>query len=178
MSLALVFVFLFLAALYESWTIPVAVLLIAPIALLGSLLSVWIRGMENNLFFQIALIAMIGLAAKNSIMIVEYAKQLYEEGASIQEAALTAARLRFRPILMTAVSFILGVMPLVLSSGPGSVSRQSMATAILGGMIFATTIGIVMVPLFFVTMASLSTRLGKGKESDAQPTLGSEEGHD
>jgi multidrug efflux pump subunit AcrB len=121
---------------------------------------------------------MIGLAAKNSIMIVEYAKQLYEEGASIQEAALTAARLRFRPILMTAVSFILGVMPLVLSSGPGSVSRQSMATAILGGMIFATTIGIVMVPLFFVTMASLSTRLGKGKESDAQPTLGSEEGHD
>lgn len=177
MSLALVFVFLFLAALYESWTIPVAVLLIAPIAMLGSLLSVWIRGMENNLFFQIAFIAMIGLAAKNSIMIVEYAKQLYEEGKSIQEAALTAARLRFRPILMTAVSFILGVMPLVLSSGPGSVSRQSMATAILGGMIFASTIGIVMVPLFFVTMASLSARLNKGKKSNTQ-VIESEDRHD
>ena len=175
MSMALVFVFLFLAALYESWTIPIAVLLIAPIAMLGSLLSVWMRGMENNLFFQIAFIAMIGLAAKNSIMIVEYAKQLYEEGKSIHEAALTAARLRFRPILMTAVSFILGVMPLVLSSGPGSVSRQSMATAILGGMIFASTIGIVMVPLFFVTMASLSARLSKGKKSNAQPTPQSEE---
>jgi hydrophobe/amphiphile efflux-1 (HAE1) family protein len=178
MGMALVFVFLFLAALYESWTIPIAVLLIAPIAMLGSLLSVWIRGMENNLFFQIAFIAMIGLAAKNSIMIVEYAKQLYEEGKTIQEAALTAARLRFRPILMTAVSFILGVMPLVLSSGPGSVSRQSMATAILGGMIFASTIGIVMVPLFFVTMASLSARLNKDKKNNAQPTLASEDSHD
>lgn len=158
MGMALVFVFLFLAALYESWTIPMAVLLIAPIAMLGSLLSVWIRGLENNLFFQIAFIAMIGLAAKNSIMIVEFAKQLYDQGMSARQAALESARLRFRPILMTAVSFILGVMPLVLSSGPGSASRQSMATAILGGMIFATTIGLVLVPLFFITASRFSRR--------------------
>jgi multidrug efflux pump len=158
LTMALVFVFLFLAALYESWTIPVAVLLIAPIAMLGALVAVWIRGLENNLFFQIAFVALIGLAAKNSIMIVEFAKQLHQEGMPVLEAALNAARLRFRPILMTSVSFILGVMPLVLSSGPGSISRQSMATAILGGMLFATSIGIVLVPLFFVSMAGFSDR--------------------
>jgi hydrophobe/amphiphile efflux-1 (HAE1) family protein len=158
LGLALVFVFLFLAALYESWTIPVAVLMIAPIAMLGALLAVWMRGMENNLFFQIAFISLIGLAAKNSIMIVEFAKQLYESGMSPQDAALKAARLRFRPILMTAISFILGVMPLVLAGGPGSVSRQTLATAILGGMLLSTSVGIVQVPLFFVSMVRLSER--------------------
>jgi multidrug efflux pump subunit AcrB len=126
--------------------------------MLGALVAVWIRGLENNLFFQIAFVALIGLAAKNSIMIVEFAKQLHQEGMPVLEAALNAARLRFRPILMTSVSFILGVMPLVLSSGPGSISRQSMATAILGGMLFATSIGIVLVPLFFVSMARFSDR--------------------
>jgi multidrug efflux pump subunit AcrB len=126
--------------------------------MLGALVAVWIRGLENNLFFQIAFVALIGLAAKNSIMIVEFAKQLHQEGMPVLEAALNAARLRFRPILMTSVSFILGVMPLVLSSGPGSISRQSMATAILGGMLFATSIGIVLVPLFFVSMAGFSDR--------------------
>jgi multidrug efflux pump subunit AcrB len=164
MGLALVFVFLFLAALYESWAIPFAVLLIAPVALLGALAAAWTRGMENSLFFQIAFITLIGLAAKNSIMIVEYAKQLYEEGMSVLDAALTSARMRFRPILMTSVSFILGVMPLVLSSGPGSVSRQAMSSAILGGMLFATSIGIVLVPLFFVSMAGISDRLKRRKE--------------
>ncbi len=163
LGLALVFVFLFLAALYESWTIPVAVLLIAPVAMLGALGAVWMRGMDNSLFFQIAFIALIGLAAKNSILIVEVAKQLHEGGMAIREAALEAARLRFRPILMTAVSFILGVLPLVLSSGPGSVSRQAMATAILGGMILATSLGIVLVPLFYVTMAQWDQRLTKKK---------------
>jgi hydrophobe/amphiphile efflux-1 (HAE1) family protein len=169
LTMALVFVFLFLAALYESWTIPVAVLLIAPIAMLGALVAVWIRGLENNLFFQIAFVALIGLAAKNSIMIVEFAKQLHQEGMPVLEAALNAARLRFRPILMTSVSFILGVMPLVLSSGPGSISRQSMATAILGGMVFATCIGIVLVPLFFVSMAGFSERWRRrSKEIEAE----------
>ncbi|MEM9300520.1 MAG: efflux RND transporter permease subunit [Pseudomonadota bacterium] len=156
LALAFVFVFLFLAALYESWTIPIAVLLITPIAMLGALLTVWGRGLQNDLFFQIAFIALIGLSAKNSILIVEFARQLYEEGRDAVDAAIESARLRFRPILMTAVSFLLGVMPLVLSSGPGAISRQTMSTAILGGMVFATTIGILLVPVFFVTVMRLA----------------------
>lgn len=157
--LAAVFALLFLAALYENWAMPVAVLLIAPIAMLGALLASSLRGLENDLFFQIAFIALIGLAAKNSILIVEFAKQLLDQGRSAFDAALESARLRFRPIMMTAFSFILGVMPLVLSSGPGSISRQTLSTAILGGMLAATTIGIVLVPLFFMAC----TRLSRGK---------------
>ena len=149
--LAAVFALLFLAALYENWALPVAVLLIAPIALLGALVASSLRGMENDLFFQIAFIALIGLAAKNSILIVEFAKQLHDQGMSAYDAALEASKLRFRPIMMTAFSFILGVMPLVLSTGPGSISRQTLSTAILGGMLAATSIGIVLVPLFFTT---------------------------
>ena len=152
-TLAMVFVFLFLAALYESWTIPIAVLLIAPIAMLGAALGTLVSGMESNLFFQVAFIALIGMAAKNSILIVEFANQLHKQGKSRLDADLEAANMRFRPILMTSMAFILGVLPLVLSVGPGSVSRQSISIPILCGMIFATTIGIVMVPLFFVTTA-------------------------
>ncbi|QLE84599.1 multidrug efflux RND transporter permease subunit [Shewanella sp. Scap07] len=152
-ALAMLFVFLFLAALYESWTIPIAVLLIAPIAMLGAALGTWVSGMESNLFFQVAFIALIGMAAKNSILIVEFANQLHKEGKSRIDAALEAANMRFRPILMTSMAFILGVLPLVLSVGPGAVSRQSISIPILCGMVFATTIGIVMVPLFFVTTA-------------------------
>lgn len=152
-TLAMVFVFLFLAALYESWTLPIAVLLIAPIAMLGASLGTLISGMESNLFFQVAFIALIGMAAKNSILIVEFANQLHQQGKSRLESALEAANMRFRPILMTSLAFILGVLPLVLSVGPGAVSRQSISIPILCGMIFATTIGIVLVPLFFVTTA-------------------------
>ncbi|AFU99359.1 efflux RND transporter permease subunit [Simiduia agarivorans] len=151
--LALVFVFLFLAALYESWIIPLAVLTIAPVAMLGALAASWLGGVENNLFFQIAFVALIGLAAKNSILIVEYCNTLVREGVSPVEAAITAARQRFRPIMMTSVSFILGVMPLVLSAGPGAIARQSMSIPILGGMLLATSVGIVLVPLFFVVLA-------------------------
>lgn len=153
-GLALLFVFLFLAALYESWTIPIAVLLIAPIALLGAAITTLVSGMESNLFFQVAFIALIGMAAKNAILIVEFANQLHQNGKSRLEAALEAANMRFRPILMTSMAFILGVLPLVLSAGPGSVSRQSISIPILGGMILATTIGIILVPLFFVTTSS------------------------
>lgn len=156
--LAAVFALLFLAALYENWAMPVAVLLIAPIAMLGALIASSMRGLENDLFFQISFIALIGLAAKNSILIVAFAKQLNDQGKSAFDAALESARLRFRPIMMTAFSFILGVMPLVLSSGPGSVSRQTLSTAILGGMLAATTIGIVLVPLFFVGCTRLSRK--------------------
>lgn len=151
--LAVIFVFLFLAALYESWTLPLAVLLISPIAMLGASLTVWMVGIENNLFFQVAFISLIGLAAKNSILIVEVANQFYRSGLSAQEAAFKAASVRFRPIMMTAASFILGVLPLILAVGPGSVSRQSISYPILGGMILASTIGIILVPLFFITVA-------------------------
>ena len=159
MSLALLFVYLFLCALYESWTIPFAVLLIAPAAIFGALLAVFLRGLENNLFFQVALISLVGMAAKNSILIVEFAKQLVEQGMSFTEAAVSSARQRFRPIMMTAISFIFGVMPLVLSTGPGAIARQSISTAVLGGMILATTIGILVVPLFFVLFGRLDRGL-------------------
>ena len=152
-SLAIVFVFLFLAALYESWALPFAVLLISPIAMLGASLLTLVSGLENNLFFQVAFIALIGLAAKNSILIVEVANQLYRDGMNAKEAAIEAARSRFRPILMTASSFVLGVLPLVLATGPGSVGRQSVSMPILGGMLLASSIGIILVPLFFITAA-------------------------
>lgn len=161
--LAAVFALLFLAALYENWAMPVAVLLIAPVAMLGALVASSMRGLENDLFFQIAFIALIGLAAKNSILIVEFAKQLLDQGKSAFDAALESAKLRFRPIMMTAFSFILGVMPLVLSTGPGSISRQTLSTAILGGMLLATTVGIVLVPLFFMAC----TRLARKKPAEA-----------
>jgi hydrophobe/amphiphile efflux-1 (HAE1) family protein len=163
--LAVIFVFLFLAALYESWTLPLAVLLISPIAMLGASLTVWVVGIENNLFFQVAFIALIGLAAKNSILIVEVANQLYRSGLSAQEAAFKAASSRFRPIMMTAASFILGVLPLILSVGPGSVSRQSISYPILGGMILASTIGIILVPLFFITVARF-VKVKQGGDND------------
>ncbi|HDS1205774.1 TPA: multidrug efflux RND transporter permease subunit [Shewanella algae] len=168
-TLALVFVFLFLAALYESWTIPVAVLLIAPVAMLGASLATLLSGMQSNLFFQVAFIALIGMAAKNSILIVEFANQLHREGRSRLEAAMEAAAMRFRPILMTSMAFILGVLPLVLSAGPGSVSRHSVSIPILGGMVLATSIGIILVPLFFVTIAGWVRAKVKGDSASQKP---------
>jgi hydrophobe/amphiphile efflux-1 (HAE1) family protein len=165
MGLALLFVYLFLCALYESWTIPIAVLLITPTAIFGALLAVYLRGLENNLFFQVAMISLVGMAAKNSILIVEFSKQLVEEGRSFGDAALESARQRFRPIMMTAISFIFGVMPLVLSTGPGAVARQSISTAVLGGMILATSLGILVVPLFFVLFGRMDRRLARKANS-------------
>jgi multidrug efflux pump len=165
MGLALLFVYLFLCALYESWTIPIAVLLIAPTAIFGALLAVYLRGLENNLFFQVAMISLVGMAAKNSILIVEFSKQLVEEGHSFLDAALKSAKLRFRPIMMTAVSFIFGVMPLVLSTGPGAVARQSISTAVLGGMLLATSLGILVVPLFFVLFGRMDRGLARKEKS-------------
>jgi multidrug efflux pump len=167
MLLAVVFVYLFLCALYESWTVPWAVLLIAPTAIFGALMAVYMRGLEANIFFQIAMVALVGMAAKNSILIVEFAKQLVEEGMSFKAAALHSAKLRFRPIMMTAVSFIFGVMPLVLSSGPGAVARQSISTAVLGGMIVATSLGILVVPLFFVLFGKLDGKLARKAGGDS-----------
>ncbi len=148
--LVLIFVFLFLAAQYESWSVPIAALLSLPIAALGAFIGIAITGLDNDIYFQIGLVTLIGLAAKNAILIIEFAKIQVDNGEMPAKAALNAAKLRFRPILMTSLAFILGMLPMVLASGPGSASRHSIGTGVFFGMIFATTIGIIMVPFFFV----------------------------
>ena len=155
---ALLMVFLVLAALYENWSIPFAVILIIPFGILGALLAIWTRGLTNDIYFQIGLITLIGLAAKNAILIVEFANQRYTEGLSLSKAALEAARLRFRPIIMTSMAFILGVLPLVMASGAGAASRHSIGTGVFGGMLVTTFLAIFFVPLFFVLTAKLSRR--------------------
>ena len=150
LALVFLFVFLFLAAQYESWIVPIAVLLSLPIAALGAFLGIWATGLENDIYFQIGLVTLIGLAAKNAILIVEFAKIQVDRGVNMIEAAIHAAQLRFRPILMTSLAFILGMLPLVLASGPGSASRHSIGTGVFFGMLVATTVGIVLVPFFFI----------------------------
>jgi len=147
--LGMVFVFLILAAQYEKWSLPVAVLLSVPFAFLGALLAVWVRGLPNDVYFQIGLVTLVGLAAKNAILIVEFASKERERGKKVLEAAIEAARLRFRPIVMTSLAFILGVLPLVFSSGAGAAARRSMGTGVFGGMLAATLLGVAFVPLFF-----------------------------
>ena len=158
MALVFLFVFLFLAAQYESWTLPVAVLLSLPIAALGAYLGVWICGLENDVYFQIGLVMLVGLAAKNAILIVEFAKVQVDDGEDIVTAAINAARLRFRPILMTSLAFVLGMLPMVLASGPGSASRQAIGTGVFFGMIFAIVLGIILVPFFFVMVYKIVGR--------------------
>jgi HAE1 family hydrophobic/amphiphilic exporter-1 len=156
--LAVVFVFLLLAALYESWSLPWSVLLGTPLVALGAFFGVWSRGMDNNVFVQIGLVMLIGLAAKNAILIVEFAKLKREEGRAVLEAALEAARLRFRPILMTAFAFILGVVPLMLAGGSGANSRQVMGTAVFWGMLVATLAGVFIIPALYVCVERLGGR--------------------
>ncbi|HMJ92329.1 MAG TPA: efflux RND transporter permease subunit, partial [Candidatus Acidoferrum sp.] len=157
-ALAVGFVFLLLAALYESWSLPFSVLLGTPLVALGALFGVWMRGFDNNVFVQIGLVMLIGLAAKNAILIVEFAKTRAEQGMSHVDAALAAARLRFRPILMTALAFILGVVPLMIASGSGANSRQVMGTAVFWGMLVATTLGVLLIPAFFVVVERVRDR--------------------
>ncbi len=145
----MVFVFLILAAQFEKWSLPIAVLLSVPFAFLGALAAVWMRGMPNDVYFQIGLVTLIGLSAKNAILIVEFASQQREQGKSIIEAAAEAARLRFRPILMTSFAFILGVLPLAISSGAGAAARRSMGTGVVGGMLVATLVAVLFIPLFY-----------------------------
>jgi hydrophobe/amphiphile efflux-1 (HAE1) family protein len=150
---ALVMVYLILSALYERWGVPLSVLLAVPFAVLGALGFVFLRGMENNIYFQIGLVVLIGLAAKNAILIAEFAMQGMSEGKKAAEAAVEAARLRFRPIVMTSLAFVFGVVPLVLATGAGASARQSMGTGVFGGMIVATFIAPIFVPLFFTLLA-------------------------
>ena len=155
-GLAILFVYLLLAAQYESWAIPVAVLLSVPLAILGAVGLTWYRSFDNNIYTQIGLVLLIGLSAKSAIMIVEFAKQLHGEGKSVAEAAIEAARLRFRPILMTAFSFILGVIPLVIASGAGAASRRALGTAVFGGMIAGTVLGVMLIPMLYVVVQRFS----------------------
>lgn len=159
LALVFMFVFLFLAALYESWMVPVAVLLSLPVAALGAYLGVWGCGLENDVYFQIGLVMLVGLAAKNAILIVEFAKEQVDKGVDVVQAALHASQLRFRPILMTSLAFILGMLPMVIASGPGSASRQAIGTGVFFGMIFAVTVGILLVPFFFVLIYKMKAKM-------------------
>ena len=166
--LSLVFVFLFLAALYESFSLPIAVFLIVPIAILGALIALLLRGSPNDVFFQVSLITLVGLAGKNGILIVEFAKQQYEAGMSALEAAVEAGRQRIRPIVMTSLAFILGVLPLVKADGAGAATQHSVGTGILGGMLAATLVGVFFTPLFYFLM----TRWFAGRRGDDPPGAG------
>ena len=153
-ALSLLVVFLSLAALYESWTIPVSVLLAVPTGLLGALAGAYMRGLHNDIYFQIALLTIVGLSAKNSILIVEFARAKHEAGKSLLAATIEASRLRLRPICMTSLCFILGVVPLALSSGAGAGAQTALGTVVMGGMLTATLLGVYFTPLFFVLVTS------------------------
>ncbi len=157
-ALSLLMVFLCLAALYESWSIPIAVMLVVPLGIIGALLATSLRGLSNDVYFQVGLLTTIGLASKNAILIVEFAKELHEQGRSLTDAAIEACRMRLRPIIMTSLAFVLGVVPLAISTGAGSGSQHAIGTGVIGGMITATVLAIFWVPLFFVTVSSMGRR--------------------
>jgi multidrug efflux pump len=163
-SFAILAVFLCLAALYESWSIPLSVILVVPLGVLGVLLATLLRGYANDVYFQVGLITIIGLSAKNAILIIEFAKDLQADGKSAIEAALAAAHLRFRPIVMTSMAFMLGVLPLALATGAGSASQRAIGTGVIGGMLTGTALAVVFVPIFFVVVRSLF----KGSERQHQ----------
>ena len=157
-ALSLLVVFLCLAALYESWSIPVAVLLVIPLGLVGAIFAVTLRGLNNDVFLQIGLLTTMGLASKNAILMIEFAERAEKQGARVIDAALQAARIRLRPILMTSFAFIFGVLPLAIATGAGANSRVASGTAVMGGMIAATVLAIFYVPLFFVLVRRLFRR--------------------
>jgi multidrug efflux pump len=167
-AISLIVVFLCLAALYESWSIPAAVMMVVPLGVVGAVTATWMRGLSNDVYFQVGLLTTIGLSAKNAILIVEFAKDFFDRGASLMDAAAQAARQRLRPILMTSLAFILGVLPLAISSGAGSGSQNAIGTGVIGGMLTATFLAIFLVPLFFVVILRLF-RVKPGKPGQEQP---------
>jgi hydrophobe/amphiphile efflux-1 (HAE1) family protein len=168
-GLALLFVFLFLAALYESWAVPFAVLFAIPLGVFGAMLGLWATGLTNNIYAQIGLVLLIGLAAKNAILIVEFAKMLREQGQDAVSAAVGAAKLRLRPIIMTSFAFILGVVPLILSSGAGAASRISMGITVFSGMLAATLLAVFLVPVLFVAVGRLTGDAGGSQAAEEAP---------
>ena len=154
-AISLIVVFLCLAALYESWTIPFSVMLVVPLGIFGALLAVWLRGLPNDVYFKVGLIATIGLSSKNAILIIEFARTLQDQGMELKQAILEACRLRLRPILMTSIAFIVGVLPLAISSGAGAQSRHAIGTGVMGGMITATVLAIFLVPVFYLVVSRL-----------------------
>ena len=176
-ALAIVLVFLVLAAQYESWTSPAAVIMVVPLAVLGTVIALLLRGFDNNVYTQIGVVLLIALASKNAILIVEFASEQRAQGKSILDAAITASELRFRPILMTAISSIAGFMPLVVASGAGAASRQAIGTAVVGGMIAATFMSVIFTPVFYVVMRGLSERLRKSEEPSAVELSGAKPEH-
>ncbi len=166
-ALAVLMVYLILSAQYESWSNPTAVILVVPLALLGAVIAVALRGMDNNVYTQIGVVLLIALASKNAILIVEFASEIRAGGKGIVEAALEAARLRFRPILMTSFASVLGAVPLLIASGAGAASRQSLGTAIFGGMVAATFFSVLYVPVFYSVIRTLAQRLRPPPEKPA-----------
>ena len=170
-AFSLLAVFLCLAALYESWSIPFSVLLVVPLGVLGVLLATLLRGMSNDVYFQIGLVTIIGLSAKNAILIIEFAKDLQASGKSVIQAALEAAHLRFRPIVMTSLAFTLGVLPLFLASGASSASQRAIGTGVIGGMITGTLLAVIFVPVFFVVVRSFFKGSQRQREHDAKHAM-------
>ncbi|WP_219214903.1 efflux RND transporter permease subunit [Variovorax boronicumulans] len=175
-AISILFVFLCLAALYESWSVPFSVILVVPLGIVGALLFTWSRGLSNDVYFQVGLLTTVGLSSKNAILIVEFAKQLHEQGKSVIEATLQAVRLRLRPILMTSLAFGFGVLPLAIGTGAGAGGRQSIGTAVLGGMVVGTALGIFFVPLFFVLISSFMERRRARKNTASASTPAIEQG--
>jgi multidrug efflux pump len=165
-AISILVVFLLLAALYESWSIPLSVIMVIPLGIVGALLATSLRGLSNDIYFQVGLLTTMGLAAKNAILIVEFAKDLHEKGRSLADAAMEAVRIRLRPILMTSFAFIFGVMPLAMSNGPGSGSQHAIGTGVIGGMLSATILAVFFVPVFFVLVQKIFAR---GPRSEASP---------
>jgi hydrophobe/amphiphile efflux-1 (HAE1) family protein len=167
-AISILFVFLCLAALYESWSVPFSVILVVPLGIVGALLFTGLRGLTNDVYFQVGLLTTVGLSSKNAILIVEFAKQLQEQGKSVVDATLMAVRLRLRPILMTSLAFGFGVLPLAIGTGAGAGGRQSIGTAVLGGMVVGTALGIFFVPLFFVLIRGFIERRGQKARTEAR----------
>jgi len=164
-AVSILFIFLCLAALYESWSVPASVMLAVPLGVIGALIATYGRGLANDVYFQVGLLTTVGLAAKNAILIVEFAMQLQQRGQNLIDATVHAVRLRLRPILMTSLAFGFGVLPLALGTGAGAAGRNAIGTAVLGGMVFSTVLGIFFVPVFFLIVRQLFVR---GHRHDAE----------